>query len=207
MYINKYDSGLLHSCMYVVQENGHALIIDPCMNTDPLSGIEIDYLIVTHEHYDHISGVNRWKELTDAPLICSKNCSLNIKNPRKNMSRYFNAFCSIQTWVPTGQINLEPIDYSCEAEMVFENQLSFEWQGHNVRFTETPGHSLGSIIIDIDNTDFFTGDSMLKNYDIELKFPGGSICAWEELGKKRIDSIPYGAQIWPGHFDSYVKER
>ena len=87
MRIQKIDSGLLHSCMYVVEELDHAIIIDPCLNTTAAMGRKVDLLIVTHEHYDHISGVNAWKDLTGAPLLCSSACADNIKNSKGNVGR------------------------------------------------------------------------------------------------------------------------
>lgn len=207
MKIKKFDSGILHSCMYVVEESGHAIIIDPCKNTTPAADLIVDYLIITHEHYDHISGVNDWKNITRSPLMCSKSCAENIKDPKKNMSRYFEAFCAMQTWMPSDQIEVETTEYSCEADEVFEDETVLEWQGHTVTLCEIPGHSEGSIGIDIDSTDFFSGDSLMRDYEIELRFPGGSARVWENFGRKRVDAIPDGTMIWPGHFENYIMHK
>ena len=204
MRIRKVDSGLLHSCMYVVEENGHALIVDPCTDTGAAGGLTVDCLLVTHEHYDHISGVNAWKERCGAPLLCSRVCAERIRDPRKNMSRYFDVFCQMQSWVPMGDTIVEPVEYTCEADRTFEDRMSFSWQGHSVSLMEIPGHSPGSIGIRIDDTDFFSGDSLLENTETELRFPGGSAKKWEEIGKKRIEALPEGIRIWPGHFESFL---
>ena len=207
MRIKKVDSGLLHSCMYIIEENGHALVVDPCKKTDAADGLTVDYLLITHEHYDHISGVNEWKEAVGAPLLCSEACAENIRNPRKNMSRLFDVFCQLQTWMPTDGMEIGPVEYTCEADQTFRDMLTFDWQGHQVTLTEIPGHSLGSIGIDIDHKDFFSGDSLLENKEIELRLPGGSAKKWEGIGKSRIEGIPNGTRIWPGHFDSFVLTR
>lgn len=54
---------LIDSRMYLLISNDKALIIDPCVNTDALQLLKdkniIDVIVLlTHEHYDHISGVN-----------------------------------------------------------------------------------------------------------------------------------------------------
>ena len=203
--IKKIDSGILHSNMYFIEENRHAIIIDPCVRGIPVIGFHVDYLIVTHEHYDHISGVNEWKRITGAPLLCSKTCAANIKNSKKNLSRYFDVFCQMQTWVPADEIMIEPVEYYCEADLSFEDYLQFAWQGHKITLMEIPGHSRGSIGIDIDGTDFFSGDSLLEGFQTELRFPGGSAEEWEEIGKKRIEAVSVGTRVWPGHFDGFVK--
>ena len=206
MKISKTDSGLLHSCMYIVKENGHAIIIDPCMDVSCMQDLTVDLLVVTHEHYDHISGVNAWKEICHAPLMCSKACAANIKSSRKNMSRYFDAFCEMQTWIPLEELHIRPVDYSCEADITFEDRTQLEWQGHTITLIEIPGHSAGSIGIDIDGTDFFSGDSLLQDRETEVRFPGGNAQKWDEIGRIRIEAIPAGTRIWPGHFDSFIKE-
>lgn len=207
MQIKKIDSGLLHSCMYVVEESGHALVIDPCMDTEDAERLTVDYLMVTHEHYDHISGVNRWKQVCAAPLICSETCAKNLRDPKKNMSRYFDVFCHMQTWMPVEGMDIKPVEYSCEADLTFQDRLTLEWQGHRIMLMEIPGHSAGSMGIDIDGTDFFSGDSLLKDSKTELRFPGGSAKKWEEIGRKRIEALPDGMRIWPGHFDSFIRRK
>ena len=82
MTIDRFDSGQLNSSMYVISENGHAIVIDPCLNTEPANALNIDFILVTHEHYDHISGVNVWKKMTGASVLCSRICSERINDPR-----------------------------------------------------------------------------------------------------------------------------
>ena len=60
--IKRYVSGLLSSNMYVISEAGHAIVIDPFEDTTPSEGLTVDCILLTHEHYDHISGVNIWKK-------------------------------------------------------------------------------------------------------------------------------------------------
>ncbi len=92
MKIETYDTGLLHSNMYIISENNHAIVIDPYSNTEPGRDKIIDWIFLTHEHYDHISGVNAWKEATDGQVLCSKSCAERLGNPRKTLSRIFPEF-------------------------------------------------------------------------------------------------------------------
>ena len=48
MQIKKTDSGLLHSCMYVLEEEGHAIVIDPCQDRSAAGDLIVDYLLITH---------------------------------------------------------------------------------------------------------------------------------------------------------------
>ena len=89
--------------------------------------------------------------------------------------------------------------------LLFEDKISLQWQEHTVTMLEIPGHSLGSIGIYVDESDFFSGDSLFKDFEIELHLPGGSVQKWEEIGKKRIEAVPCGTKIWPGHFEDFIK--
>ncbi len=204
MLIRRFESDLLCSSMYLITEQGHAIVIDPCRNTAMLQDLQIDKIILTHEHYDHISGVNAWKQLTNAPVLCSKNCGENIRSSRKNMARLFEVFCEIQTWMKLDRIPEGDETYTCEADETFEDEMEFNWQGHTFHLFEMPGHSSGSIGILLDNRHFFSGDSLIEGRDIELRFPGGSKELWEKLGAPRLARIPAGVHVYPGHFNEFI---
>lgn len=203
MEVRRYESDLICSNMYVIVEDGHALVIDPWRNIAPAEGVIIDKIILTHEHYDHISGVNLWKEKFGSKVLCSKACALNIQDPKKNMARLFDIFCELQTWV---KIDTKPdVDenYTCFTDETFEKKLGFEWKGHFVKLVEIPGHSLGSIAIRVDDS-LFSGDSLLEHNEIELRLPGGSRKLWQTIGKGNLISMLDKTEyIYPGHFESF----
>lgn len=204
MIIKRYDSGLLLSNMYVIVENEHAIVIDPCYDTSASEQFSIDYLMLTHEHYDHIFGVNKWKTRCKAPLLCSDICAQRIRNPRKNAARHFDVFCELQTMVDHWELRYFNPDFACYADITFSGTMHLKWQGHVFKLIHIPGHSPGSTGVFLDNNIFFSGDSLLEGRDIELRFPGGSKKLWEETGKKVIESIPKGTLICPGHFKEFV---
>ena len=49
-------SNLISSNMYVLEENNHLILIDPCIIDIRLENKTVDYIFLTHEHYDHIRG-------------------------------------------------------------------------------------------------------------------------------------------------------
>ena len=205
--IKRYVSGLLSSNMYVVSEGNHAIVIDPFVDTSPSADLVVDRIILTHEHYDHISGVNVWKEKTGAPVMCSEACALNIQSPKTNLARHFKDFCELQTWIKLEKIPASDPMYTCTADETFADELCFEWRNHIWRLFELPGHSLGSIGIILDNCCFFSGDSLMENYAIELRLPGGSRKRWREIGFPRINAIPDGIRVFPGHFEEFILKK
>ena len=203
MEIRRYVSDLLESNMYLLVEQGHALVIDPCRDTAPAAGLTVDRLILTHEHYDHISGVNDWKALTGAPVLCSEACAEAIRSPRMNLARIFEDFCALQTWVKLDAMPPSDPDYACEADETFADRLDLSWRGHKLALFALPGHSMGGIGILLDDQSFFSGDSLLENDRIELRLPGGSKRAWREIGEPRLNALPRGLTVYPGHFQAF----
>lgn len=210
--IHRITSNLLESNMYIVSENSHALIIDPCDNIVPYSpSLCYDWIILTHEHYDHISGVNIWKELTGAKVLCGQECAEHIENPKGNFSRHFKEFASLQTMFDASSVP-ESKDYSCKADEIFKDERLLSWKGHDLRLFSTPGHSEGSICILFDKRFLFSGDTILHRSETALRFPGGSKRKWEEITVpkiKEIKKLERGGNIqgeivvYPGHFESF----
>lgn len=207
MEIRRYVSGLLSSNMYLIVEGNRGIVVDPCADTMPAQGLQVDYILLTHEHYDHISGVNVWKARTGARVLCSKACGENLQSPRKNLAALFRQFCELQTWIELEDIPESDPDFTCAAEETFENEMSLQWQGHTLSLFEIPGHSRGSIGILLDGKEFFSGDSLMEHSKIELRMPGGSRKLWSQIGSKRIEAIAEGTRVWPGHFGSFLLHR
>ena len=91
---------VINSNMYVLIKMGAALIIDPCVSS------EAEYLLrsnkvaqctilLTHEHYDHISGINRLRKLFGCKVICSLKCADLIGDSHKNGASTFGALLNL----------------------------------------------------------------------------------------------------------------
>ncbi|MBQ8961391.1 MAG: MBL fold metallo-hydrolase [Ruminococcus sp.] len=203
MKIERVVSELLMSNMYILEESGHGIIIDPCRDTSAFSpDICYDRIILTHEHFDHISGVLLWQDLTGAQVICSRKCADNIKSPAKNMSRYFSAFCELQTFMEVkGPVPSE--EYACTADEVFTGSMGYEWNGHRFELIECSGHSPGSILILVDEKILFSGDTILKEFPPDHRMSGktGKVRAVREV--PRISELRGGLTVYPGHLESF----
>ncbi|MBO5637289.1 MAG: MBL fold metallo-hydrolase [Acidaminococcaceae bacterium] len=80
----------INSNAYVVCGMDSMLIVDPIdseefyvfLQKQPLQKVLV---LLTHGHYDHISGLNKLREIfPDCCVISSKACSENIQMPKKN---------------------------------------------------------------------------------------------------------------------------
>ena len=82
---------LTDSNCYAIEEKGHVLIIDPNQKEKVTQIIRehdwiIDYVILTHEHCDHMQGLNELRRQYHFQVIAQEKCSKNLANKVKNMS-------------------------------------------------------------------------------------------------------------------------
>ncbi|QKS47915.1 MBL fold metallo-hydrolase (plasmid) [Paenibacillus cellulosilyticus] len=183
--------------------NDKALIIDPCVNADALqllkdNNIKDVTILPTHEHYDHISGINWMRDNVDCRVIAIDQCAQNMLDPRKNASAYFDAllfFYTSETKLPEARVQ----PYRCKSDETFNDYKCFEWENHNIEIIHAPGHSDGSVCIRIDDKFVFTGDSLIKGKSTITRLPGGSKKKYSEITVPFLKSLPIDCVIFPGH--------
>lgn len=206
MKVLQYTTPLLSSNMYLLTENSHGIVIDPYDGFAARIAEEcqeIDYILLTHEHYDHISGTNALRERYGCPVICSEPCGERIQNSSHNFSRYYEAYAAIQTGEPLPE-NSQPVaEYFTHADEVFSKHRTFFWQGHEVALTETPGHSPGSICILTDRKQLFSGDTLMPGDITVTRFPGGSRRQYEKIALPYLRELPDETLVYPGHYGAF----
>jgi len=195
----------IDSRMYLIIANSKAVIIDPCVDENALTLLinnnVYDIIVLpTHEHYDHISGINWLKENFKCNVIASEQCAKNMTNPRYNASAHFDALFVFASEVDKRKIaeqNIQP--YTCNADEIFNEYKCFLWQNHKVEIYQTPGHSKGSVCVVIDDKYIFTGDSLIKGVPTITRLPGGSKSEFKEITLPFLNNLPESSLIFPGH--------
>jgi hydroxyacylglutathione hydrolase len=174
--------------------NPNCLIIDPGNDADSQlagsikkQGGRIKYALLTHEHFDHVSGLLAVKERWPCQVICSQECSAAITDPTRNFSRYL-----IQRDVACGNADL-----LCE-----DLGWCLDWCGGRFLLIPTPGHSPGSICMAIDNV-LFTGDCLLPNIKQVTKLPGGNKDALENSLSLLLKTFNAETLVYPGHGEPF----
>lgn len=205
MKIYRFVSSTMCSNMYVIESNGHALMIDPCeknTSTNILNKLIVDGIILTHEHYDHICEVNYFKEYYGCKVACGEKAAEGLNNPTLNMSKHIEQIANFKPFGITFS-PLENCDFKCDADINLSDNTLLKWQNEKIYIKETPGHSKGSISILINNLFLFSGDLLFKDFSTQVKFPGGNKKDWENISKPWIESLDYQTIVYPGHFDSF----
>ena len=75
--IKRYIFPYIDANMYVMAENGEALVIDPHISAEADrylkdNGVTKVTILLTHEHFDHTCGIPWFREHYDTRVICQK---------------------------------------------------------------------------------------------------------------------------------------
>lgn len=195
--------------MFACFSGDSALIIDPHISDQALDDLKSTHIqnavvLLTHEHYDHTSGVNWIGELFTSNVICQRYTAESLRLGKNNRPIVMAANC-IQHEAPAirAYIKSLPAGYTYQADTVFDEELSFSWQGHLIRLVHTPGHSPGSCCIEIDDNVVATGDSLLKDVRTITRFPGGSSEDYHMYTVPYLKNLMEHTYILPGHGEPF----
>ena len=198
--IKRFVNELMTSNCYVVYDEDpkRCLVIDPASEKSlreiqfiEENGLALDYIILTHEHTDHTWGVNSLVEqYQKAKVICSEVCKQNLK---KEFQAYFLLYYDDANYHYT----VFKVDKTTE-----ELNGALMWQGYEIRFIPTPGHSLGSICILIDGL-LFTGDTIMQAKPYVNKRNGSKELFYESR-KKVVEMFIPETKVYPGHGEPFA---
>ncbi|MBQ6619118.1 MAG: MBL fold metallo-hydrolase [Thermoguttaceae bacterium] len=205
--ISTYSSRAIRADMYLLRSEGRMVVIDPiCPDAEaPLHEVgKIDFILLTHEHYDHISGVNWFRERFGGVVLCSAPCAEAIVSPRKNLSKYLGAMLdepNFARYFGEG-VSIEP--YQCRADRILADAEEISWQGHTIEMFITPGHSCGSVCYLLDRTVLFCGDTLFADCPTCFDFPGGSRNAFQDRTLPLLCHLSPTVTVFPGHGREFV---
>lgn len=168
---------------YFLIENGKAIVIDPGSSLEKTvkfaEGIDIEYIFLTHSHYDHITCVNELREKYNAKICCTKECAENIKNPNVSL-----------TLMGLGK------KLVLEADIILDE--NFDFYGNIIKVLKTPGHTSCSTVF-LMGENLFSGDTIFYQNVGRWDLPTGD---GETLGnsiREKIYTLPENVKIYPGH--------
>lgn len=205
--IKEFLTPYMNSYCYVISEHEAAIMIDPCGIEEVREylveqKLKLEYCILTHEHYDHISGLE-WIHSLNVPVIASEICDINLKNTKKNQSRYYEAFCMLQSrlkGLPIPRVE----EYVGSVDILFTKERTMEWKNHRIYLRETPGHSEGGICILIDNMYLFCGDTIFRNFETNTRILGGSERDLKDITLPWIKTLESNIMVYPGHYETFT---
>ena len=206
--ITQFVSPEISSNMYVLIQGKEALVIDPHENSELLAfltkhNVQKVTVFLTHEHPDHTNGIPFLKEKYPLTLICQQKCAEAVADKRNNRPILIAFILAVQdekNGTQAEQNFMKSVrEYECKADITFDKKFNCDWQGEHFVFYHTPGHSQGSACIVMNNEVLFSGDSLLADYQVITRFPGGSTKDYQNISLPLLKTLNPDLLVLSGH--------
>ena len=187
MIIKQFVAGFLENNMYLVldETSKKGVLIDAteCLPEiiEAAKGYDIEYILLTHGHFDHILGLNDLKKELNAQIIINKN-DLIISDNVNEFTRLFN------------QPEMIPPKYELfvnDNDEIIVGNLKF-------KVITTPGHTEGSVCYLIDDK-LFSGDTLFRGSVGRTDLFGGNFEKLSDSIKNKLFKLNDKIKVYTGH--------
>lgn len=190
--------GMIGTNCYLIEdeESGALAVIDPGDHSDAViseidrRGGKLDYILLTHGHYDHVLGVAELCERYHPTVCAAQKELLLISEPSYNLSK--NHGLTIPPFTVGRPLKDGDTVTLGESE---------------IRFLLTPGHTMGSGCYIVDDC-IFSGDTLFCTSIGRTDFPTSSM---RDMMKsiERLRDLDGDYRVFPGHdmFTTLNQER
>jgi len=190
--IRTFTVGPVQENAYIVRlasDASRAVLIDPGEEPDRLLravdelGVQIEAILITHCHFDHIGAVAPLARATGAPVYCPE-----IERP---------VLADIMRWVPYEGFG--PFE-SYEADHTLAGGEILSLAGLDIEVLSTPGHSPGHLTFSLPaHAAILSGDVLFQGSVGRVDLPGGDWPTLEGSIGRLLDTLPPETVVYPGH--------
>lgn len=213
------ENAMLDSNLYIIGTSGNLMMIDSGngMSSKQILDLikkqygtnEIQAILQTHYHIDHILGLYYFKKKFPAIKVYAHELEAKIIETGDN--RYINPMQGllagpleslVEPIADMFGIKPEPV----KVDVKLKDGYIFNWGSLSLKVIHTPGHTPGGICLyDKKKKILFSGDTVFIQGSFgRVDFPGGSAKQLEESLKKlsKLDDVEI---LLPGHMDPALK--
>ncbi|RIX53080.1 MBL fold metallo-hydrolase [Paenibacillus nanensis] len=169
-------------------EQERSIVIDPGMNPkrllDRIAGTQVEAILLTHAHFDHMGGVDEVRKLANCPVYIHDLEADWLTDPRKNGSMRWQDV--------TPPLSTDP------AEFALAEGQELKLIGHTFRVMHTPGHSPGSVSF-LCGQHLFSGDVLFRQSVGRTDLPGGRERDLYDSIRWKLYKLPDDTLVYPGH--------
>lgn len=183
--IKKMILGQMAANCYIIENGNKSIVIDPGENSIELInyieslGIRIQFILLTHGHFDHIGAVD--------DLVNKYNCQVFIHENDYNI--FYDDSLNLSSYYKPLRLKSKVIKVKDHLQI----------DRFKISFINLPGHTKGSCFIVFDDYNIaFSGDVLFKGSIGRYDFPTSSITDTRESIKKMYN-MKINYTIYPGH--------
>lgn len=174
--------------MYVLvdEKTKKCAVVDPGGAKDKIlnyiknNSLQLEYILLTHAHGDHIGAVNYIKSQTGAKVVAHSEEKELLLDNRKNLS--YSMHCGPQ---------------EVDADIYVNDKDKLDLGELRLSFIHTPGHTKGCMCIRVNN-EMFTGDTLFAGSIGRTDLYSGNYKQIEKSLKK-LSKYEDNINIYPGH--------
>ena len=186
--LQRLETGLIRENCYVITDaaTGETAVIDPGSFDERLKKAvgepaKVKYILLTHRHFDHVTGVPGLKAYTGAKVIIHGEDAPGLKDEMRRAA----------------SSGFQPVG----ADLTVGDGDTLTLGGLSIRVLHTPGHTKGGvcyIIDDVVGSVMFSGDTLFLNDIGRMDFPDGD---WRDMvaSLKKLEELPGDYTVYPGH--------
>ena len=176
---------------YINEKTGAGFLFDPGAEGKRLSylieknGWNIEKIIITHGHFDHIGGIKELRSYNRIPVIIHENGKKFLSDPEYNLSAQ----------VGMGDIILSPDGYFKDGDILRTQggELCF-------RVINTKGHTDDSCVFYNEKEGYaITGDTVFRGTYGNYRFPTGDYDTLMCSIREKVLTLPPETILYSGH--------
>ncbi len=186
-------TGSLDVNCYFIIDKGHCAVIDPADEVPVLAYLEkenlkLTHILLTHGHFDHIGGVAKLKEATNAKICIHKKDAPMLRSDDANFAKFAG-------------MRVEP----SVADEILAHNDELTVGDVRIRVLHTPGHTPGGVCYLVEDC-LFTGDTLFRLSVGRWDFPGADGDELFASIKETLFALEGDYKVYPGHMDSTTLE-
>ena len=153
-------------------------------------GLLLDYIILTHEHFDHCWGVISLLDAFPAKVVATRLCAEWVETPMNYFNKLY--FDSDEMY------SIDHVDVCAE-----DISWKLKWGGVDLVLIDAKGHTNRGLCVYVGNA-LFSGDTMIYNTKpfIKKKY-GASVEELKETIDKIYKTFDGKTIVYPGHGEKF----
>lgn len=174
-----------NNCYLIVDEKTNKSALFDCSEYSEkminlIGDTDLEYILLTHGHCDHIAGAKQIKEKYNAKIVIAANDEPMLHSGRLSLAVFIG-----------GEQN------DADADVIVKDNDKIILGDTEITVISTPGHTKGSVCYLAENS-LFSGDTLFYCSCGRTDFPSGSV---EEMmnSLKRLKSLEGDYTVYTGH--------
>ena len=188
--IKQFIAGQLENNMYLVydEDTKKAVLIDATAPVPELLdivknlGLNVEYILLTHGHFDHILGLTELKKALGAEaVICHDDLIIS-----DNINEFTRFFGGMEESVP-------PVyeKFIKDGDVITVGNMQ-------IKVIHTPGHTQGGVCYLL-NDNLFSGDTLFMGSVGRTDLFGGNFDKLSDSVKNKLFKLDDNIKVYPGH--------